>query len=294
MALLRVNWCLMRTGRPILILALSLLFGILAVVFAANWSQGSRQGSTTKVVVAAKDIPLGSSIASSALKVVEWPQANALPGSFQDTKALEGRVAKTTVVAGEPIIEAKLAPRGASGGLAASISSGRRAITVKVNEVVGVAGFALPGNFVDVLVNVKELDDKPVSKIVLERILVLAIAQEASRDDNKPKVVNAVTLEVTPEQAERLDLARNIGTLSLVLRNQVDTEALATKGVRPTELLTLSQLRSGADQRHATETSAAGKKGGSSEGRKRAKGSAPRGTRHAELIRGIERTEIAY
>jgi pilus assembly protein CpaB len=274
-------------------LALSLLFGILAVVFAANWSQGAKQGSTTKVVVAAKDIPLGSSIASSALKVVDWPQANALPGSFHDAKALEGRVAKTTIVLGEPVIEAKLAPRGASGGLAASISSGRRAITVKVNEVVGVAGFALPGNYVDVLVNVKEMDDRPpVSKIVLERILVLAIAQEASRDDNKPKVVNAVTLEVTPEQAEKLDLARSIGALSLVLRNQVDTEALATKGVRPAELLALNQMRAQTDQR-ATESAAGGKRGRSTDARK-AKGSAARGTRHAELIRGTERSEITY
>jgi pilus assembly protein CpaB len=274
-------------------LALSLVFGILAVVFAANWSQGAKQG-TTQVVVAAKDIPLGSLISSSSVKVVDWPQANALPGSFQDTKTLEGRVAKTTIVMGEPLIEAKLAPRGASGGLAASISSGRRAITVKVNEVVGVAGFALPGNFVDVLVNFKEVDDKPVSKIVLERILVLAIAQEASRDDNKPKVVNAVTLEVTPEQAEKLDLARSIGTLSLVLRNQVDTEALATKGVRPTELLALNDLRTAADRRHATNSTGGGGKRDASGNSKKAKGSAPRGTRHAELIRGIERTEIAY
>jgi pilus assembly protein CpaB len=275
-------------------LALSLLFGILAVVFAANWSQGAKQGSTTQVVVAAKDIPLGSLITSSSLKVVDWPQANALPGSFQETKALEGRVARTTIVLGEPVIEAKLAPRGASGGLAASISSGRRAITVKVNEVVGVAGFALPGNYVDVLVNFKENEEKPVSKIVLERILVLAIAQEASRDDNKPKVVNAVTLEVTPEQAERLDLARSIGTLSLVLRNQVDTDALSTKGVRPTELLGLNDLRAASDRRQATDLTAAGSKRGSSAGAKKAKGSAPRGTRHAELIRGTERTEIAY
>lgn len=274
-------------------LALSLVFGILAVVFAANWSQGAKQGSTTQVVVAAKDIPLGSLITSSSLKAVDWPQANALPGSFQETKALEGRVAKTTIVLGEPVIEAKLAPRGASGGLAASIGSGRRAITVKVNEVVGVAGFALPGNYVDVLVNFKEIDDKPVSKIVLERILVLAIAQEASRDDNKPKVVNAVTLEVTPEQAEKLDLARSIGTLSLVLRNQVDTEALATKGVRPTELLSLNDLRA-ADRRPARESTGAGGKRDSSGNAKKAKGSAPRGTRHAELIRGTERTEIAY
>jgi pilus assembly protein CpaB len=222
-------------------LGLSLLFGIVAVVFAASWTNAARNSSTVKVVVATKDIPLGARLDASMLKVVEWPQANALTGSFKDAGALEGRVVKMTLVHGEPVIEAKLAPQGASGGLAASITEGRRAITVKVNEVVGVAGFALPGNYVDVLVNMKEDHEKPISKIVLERILVLAIAQEATRDDTKPKVVNAVTLEVTPEQAERLDLARSVGTLSLVLRNQVDTQASVTGGVRPAALLGLSR-----------------------------------------------------
>jgi pilus assembly protein CpaB len=103
--------------------------------------------------------------------------------------------------------------------------------------VVGVAGFALPGNFVDIVVNtdddsIRQTDgrSRSVSKIVLEHILVLAVAQVASRDETKPKLVNAVTLEVTPEQAEVLDLARSVGNLSLVLRNQVDNTMLATTG----------------------------------------------------------------
>jgi pilus assembly protein CpaB len=112
---------------------------------------------------------------------------------------------------------------------------------VRVNEVVGVAGFALPGNFVDVMVSTKDTQQRAVSKIVLERIMVLAIAQEASRDDTKPRLVNAVTLEVLPEQAERLDLARSVGTLSLVLRNQVDTQPSPTVGVRTADLLGIEQ-----------------------------------------------------
>jgi pilus assembly protein CpaB len=133
-------------------------------------------------------------------------------------------------------MESKLAPPGTKGGLSAVVAEGKRAITVRVNDVVGVAGFALPGNFVDILVSTQDDGaknsgrDQNISKIVLERILVLAIAQEASRDDTKPKVVNAVTLEVTPEQAETLDLARSVGTLSLVLRNQVDPTPAATTG----------------------------------------------------------------
>ena len=270
-------------------LGLAILFGIVAVVFAASWNTGARRSATTKVVVAAKDIPLGTPLSAAMLKVVEWPEANALLGSFGQVDALEGRVVKTALVSGEPVIEARLAPRGASGGLAASITAGRRAITVKVNEVVGVAGFALPGNYVDVLVNLKEGQERPVSKIVLERILVLAIAQEASRDDSKPKVVNAVTLEVTPEQAERLDLARSIGTLSLVLRNQVDTQSAVTGGVRPGELLasaSKTQRDAGlVDDDGKTVAKRAPGNGGGKSGRR---------SRHVELLKGIERSAVEF
>jgi len=108
---------------------------------------------------------------------------------------------------------------------------------------VGVAGFALPGNLVDVIVNTNEdaksasNNNNSISKIVLEKILVLAVAQQVSRDDTQPKVVNAVTLEVTPDQAEKLDVARSVGTLSLVLRNQVDVAATATGGATKGTLL---------------------------------------------------------
>jgi pilus assembly protein CpaB len=279
----------MRNGKPILMLALSLVFGVIAVVFAANWASGARSSSSAKVVVAAKDIPLGTPLTAPFLKVVEWPQANVLPGGFQDVTALEGRVVKTTLVQGEPIIEPKLAPRGASGGLAASIAEGRRAITVKVNEVVGVAGFALPGNFVDVLVNMKEGQEKPVSKIVLEHILVLAIAQEATRDDTKPKVVNAVTLEVTPQQAERLDLARSVGNLSLVLRNQIDSQAATTAGARPGELLTSSWK--GAETLTSNDQTA-------DNTRQHVRNTGTTGVRrkpvHVELLQGTDRTTVQF
>ena len=148
---------------------------------------------------------------------------------------------RTSLARGEPVIESKLAPVGTKGGLSAVIADGSRAITVRVNDVVGVAGFALPGNYVDVIVNTQEqqgkTDGQSISKIVLEHILVLAVAQQVSRDDTAPKVVNAVTLEVTPDQAERLDLARSVGTLSLVLRNRVDQKTLNTDGATKLTLL---------------------------------------------------------
>jgi pilus assembly protein CpaB len=148
---------------------------------------------------------------------------------------------------GEPVLEARLAPPGATLGLSALVAEGRRAMTVRVNDVIGVAGFALPGNYVDILVSTQDERQAPgegarsISKLVLERILVLAVAQEASASDAKPRVVNAVTLEVTPQQAELLDLARSVGQLSLVLRNQVDTAPARTGGATKRSLLQLAQ-----------------------------------------------------
>lgn len=229
----------MKGMRAVVILLLSVVAGLAAVVLAQRWLQerSTAAASGAQVIVAARDVELGSPLNASMLQVVSWPAGSVPPGAFSSIAALDGRVARSQLLRGEPVLEAKLAPVGTKGGLSAVIGAGNRAITVKVNEVVGVAGFALPGNYVDVLVNTQDDRDRPVSKIVLERILVLAVAQEASRDDTKPRVVNAVTLEVTPDQAERLDLARSVGVLSLALRNQVDENQAGTDGVRKADLL---------------------------------------------------------
>lgn len=223
------------------VIAIVLAFG--AVVVASNWVSKQASVATSKVVVAAKDLDLGTRLAPELLKTVDWPTASLPEGAIQDPKTLDTRVIKTSLLRGEPVMESKLAPLGAKGGLSAVIGEGKRAITVRVNDVIGVAGFALPGNYVDIIVNTEdetvktEAMNKTVSKIVLEQILVLAVAQEASRDETKPRVVNAVTLEVTPEQAEKLDLARSVGSLSLVLRNQVDTSPVDTTGATKQNLL---------------------------------------------------------
>lgn len=230
----------MKNARAIAMLVVSLFIGALSVVLATRWMTTQAALATTKVVVAARDIQLGTPLTEDMLKVVDWPSASAVTGIHRDAKSLEGRVVNTMVVRGEPVLDAKLAPFGTKGGLSAVIGAGKRAITVRVNEVSGVAGFSLPGNYVDLVVNTQDERDKPISKIVLERILVLAVAQEASRDETKPKVVNAVTLEVTPEDAEKLDLARSVGTLSLVLRNQIDQASAATDGARKADLLQLA------------------------------------------------------
>lgn len=226
-------------------IVVSIIVGLVAVVMASQWINKQTSVSAQKVVIAAVDIDLGSKLTPEMLRLVDWPSGSIPDGAIIDPQALDGRVLKTSVLRGEAILESKLAPLGTKGGLSAVVMEGKRAMTVRVNDVIGVAGFALPGNYVDILVNTtddakantKDKVDLSISKIVLEHILVLAVAQEASRDDTKPKVVNAVTLEVTPEQAEKLDLARSVGTLSLVLRNQVDPKPVETSGITKQILL---------------------------------------------------------
>jgi pilus assembly protein CpaB len=222
---------------------MALLAGLAAVGFASRWLLQASSSAVTPVAVATAEVSLGQPLNPNMIRTVNWPSASVPPGAFKDAKALDGRVVRTSLEPGEPVIESKLAPQGTKGGLSAVIGEGRRAITVRVNDVVGVAGFALPGNYVDVIVNTQEPEAKnsdpqqSISKIVLEKILVLAVAQQVSRDDTQPKVVNAVTLEVTPDQAEKLDLARSVGSLSLVLRNQIDDRALPTGGATKVTLL---------------------------------------------------------
>jgi pilus assembly protein CpaB len=231
----------MKNPRAIAMLVVSVIIGLVATIVASGWVAQQGRAASKKVVVAAIDIELGSRLNPQLLKIIDWPSGSLPAGAFDDPQALQDRVVKTSILRGEPLLEAKLAPVGSTGGLSAVIPEGKRAITVRVNDVVGVAGFALPGNYVDIVVNTQvegeASGDRQISKIVLEHILVLAVAQEANRDETKPKVVNAVTLEVTPDQAERLDLARSVGTLSLVLRNQIDKDGAETAGVMKRQLL---------------------------------------------------------
>ena len=256
-------------------IAVSALMGLTAVIIAAQWLGRQASFATHKVVIAARDIPLGSVLAADMLKSVDWPAGDAPDGVIRDAKLAELRVVKVNLQRGEPVLESRLAPVGTKGGLSAIISEGKRAVTVKVNEVIGVAGFALPGNMVDVMVNAHDAADRPVSKIVLEQILVLAVAQEANPDQTKPKVVSAVTLELTPGQAERLDLARSIGNLSLVLRNQFDKSPTHTVGARASDLLNRAVVQSGGLSDESAPPAAE-----------------PQGKPRLELIKGINKSSV--
>ena len=236
----------MKNTRAIVMISISILAALVAVVLASRWISQQANLSASKVVVAGIDINLGTRLTPDMIRFTDWPAGSVPKDSFTDLKALDMRVTRVSLQRGEPLMESKLAQPGATGGLSAVVAEGKRAMTVRVNDVIGVAGFALPGNFVDILVSTQEENnnktsgkDLNISKLVLERILVLAVAQEASQNETKPKVVTAVTLEVTPEQAEKLDLARSVGQLSLVLRNQVDLKPTQTDGATKQTLLYL-------------------------------------------------------
>jgi pilus assembly protein CpaB len=237
----------MRNLKALGLLVLAIVTGLAAALYAAGWVAQRGSVASRKVAVAAVDIELGTKINPQMISTVDWPASSVPDGAFADIKSVQDRVVKVAIPRGDAILERKLSPPGSKGGLAAVIAEGKRAMTVRVNDVVGVAGFALPGTYVDVMVNTQQEKPKgegrsPISLTVLEHVLVLAVAQEASRDETKPKVVSAVTLELSPGDAEKLDLARSVGTLSLVLRNQLDKNTVATSGVTREQLLHLKQV----------------------------------------------------
>lgn len=250
----------MKGSKAMVMIGVSFAAAAGAAVLASQWMNQQADLNTRKVMVASTDINLGTRLNGDVVRLADWPADSVPAGAFSEAKQIESRVTRVAVQRGEPILESKLALPGATGGLSAVVAEGKRAMTVRVNDVIGVAGFALPGNYVDILVSTQgerrasDTADQSISKLVLERILVLAVAQEASQNDTKPKVVNAVTLEVTPEQAEKLDLARSVGQLSLVLRNQIDQQPAETAGA--TKATLLSQAKPEAPKAKAVEAPA--------------------------------------
>lgn len=222
--------------KPSYILSFAVIVGLIAAFAVFKWI-GLDSSGGPMVVIASSNVQPGSPLDASLLKPIPWSGAMVPPESFSDPEKLNGRIARQEIRMGEPILESKLAPQDARGGLASIILPGKRAITVRVNDVVGVAGFALPGSYVDILLSARDGAGQPISKVVLSRVKVLAVAQETASDPNKPKVVNAVTLELTPEESEKLDLARTIGSLSLVLRNELDQADARSSGTRLNDII---------------------------------------------------------
>jgi pilus assembly protein CpaB len=191
-------------------------------------------------VVAAKSIPVGTIVTKDHVKLVPWPARNPVPGAFTTIEAVVNRGAIVPVAENEPLTEAKLAALGTGGGLPPTIPAGMRAISVRTNEVVGVAGFVVPGTRVDVLVTVGKGREEPISRAVVSNAQVLTAGsrfdQEKAKEEGKPIPTTVVTLLVTPEDAERISLAANEGHITLTLRNPLDTLPTETKGVRMASL----------------------------------------------------------
>lgn len=188
---------------------------------------------TSLVVVAKSAIDPASRVSPEQLKTEVWHQENPPQGSFSTLKEVEGRVAGTLIMPGDLILENKLAPKGTVPGITALLSPDHRAMTVKVDEASGVAGFLIPGNRVDVVVVVakREYDKDPRAKLLFQNLKVLGTGQKLeTRPGDKPQIVPTVTLEVTPEQGERLALAAQEGRISLVLRGQGDQKLVETLG----------------------------------------------------------------
>jgi pilus assembly protein CpaB len=235
----------MRNKRFFIVLVGALIFGVLAAVSVSKYLSSAQAFSKnlSKVAVAKVPIPLGSKIIPEQIMVVQFPKESTPDGAFDTPEKLAGRVAVVNIAAREPITEARLAPEGTAAGLSAVIPEGYRAMTVKVDDAAGISGFIMPGSLVDVVVTIDPREggghQDPISKIVLQNIKVLANGQNIDKPENEREAnsVKAVTLQVTPEQAEKLALAATEGKLQLVMRNQIDQGDEQTPGVNKRNLL---------------------------------------------------------
>jgi len=191
----------------------------------------------TQVVVAATDLTLGTHLQETQLKLVPWPEGSPVNGTFTDPQEVVNRGLLEAVAENEPIRERQLAPLGAGAGLSTVIPEGMRALSVRVNDVVGVAGFILPGSRVDVLVTVRDssASSEPMTRTVVSKVLVLTAGTIFDQEQSKggePIKAAVVTLAVLPEDAERIALAQNEGKITLALRNALDVDQTNTRGVR--------------------------------------------------------------
>ena len=197
--------------------------------------------ATQPVVVAAADLQLGSELKKEDLQVVQFPVGKAPEGTFAKPDEVIGRGVIVPIVKNEPVLRAKLASKEAGSGLPPVIPEGMRAVSVRVNEVVGVAGYVLPGNRVDVLATASptEAHSDTTTKVILSNVQVITAGtrMEQDQEKDKPVQVTVVTLLVTPEQSERLALASTEGKIQLALRNPLDLGAPETPGIKTAGLM---------------------------------------------------------
>lgn len=227
-------------------LVLALVSGGAAGYLALNYLHqpmaplAARPAGSAQIAVAARNLPIGSVLTSADVKLVEWPAGNVPPGYAASAEEVVGRGLIMPVSTNEPLLSSKLASKEAGGGLPIVIPEGMRALSVKVDEVIGVAGFVLPGTRVDVLVtmNPTSEQDEATTRVILQNVITLAAGQTIQRDqEGKPQTVTVITLLVAPDDAEKLTLASTEGRIHLALRNTLDMAQVETDGIRVKSLV---------------------------------------------------------
>jgi pilus assembly protein CpaB len=221
--------------RGLVLVLLSLVMGVGAALVARNWVESrsetvaSESGDAT-VIAAAISIPYGTKVQNRHLKTVLLPEKSIPSGAIRNIEDVEGFVSTAEILSGEILFQSRFVEHNAGSTLAALVEPNKRAVTVRVDDVIGVAGFLLPGNFVDVVATrVERKTKRASSETVLRNLKVLAVDQTAKTDENEPVVVRAVTLEMTPAQAEVLAKRKEEGTIQLTLRNPLDTMVVEEK-----------------------------------------------------------------
>src|ERR671915_23400 len=235
----------MRKRRPWFMLLLALTSGVVAALLALRYLRErttplmAAEPRRASIVLTARSLPIGAVLTERDLKVVSWP-AEAVPSGYvRSVKDAVGRGIITPVAENEPLLTSKMSTMDAGGGLPIIIRDGMRAMSVRVDEVIGVAGFVLPGTRVDVLLTLDKGPSRPqaITKTLLQNVQTLAAGQSVQRDkEGKPQTVTVITLLVSPDDAELLTLASKEGRLQLALRNTLDTLPVSTSGARADKL----------------------------------------------------------
>jgi pilus assembly protein CpaB len=236
----------MKNRRGLIFLGLALVMGIAAARISTQMSatpvaEIGAEAEVVSVVVVRMDLAVASTLSDEQLEMAEWPADHIPAGALRSIDEAVGRVVRRPIGTGEPVVEIALFDVGASGGLRAVISPKKRAVSVKVDNVIGVAGFVSPGSRVDVLATIRRVDlakALPFSKVILQDIRVLAVDQKLEEvKSGDPELVNVVTLEVDPVEAEHLIYAAHEGRLQLAMRSPGDIAEVPSTSIGVADVL---------------------------------------------------------